>query len=131
MITLTQKVQFKGANAAQLYSLYIDPKKHAAATGAPATISGKEGDPYKVHGGYITGKNLRLVKGKMIVQTWRAQGWSINDVDSILMLTFEDHDDGAKLTMVHANISEAYASSIKQGWNAHYWKPWKTYLSKK
>ena len=129
--TLTQNVLFKGAKASQLYNLYMDAKKHAAATGAPAVISNKEGTTYKAHDGYISGKNLKLVKGKMILQTWRAQGWKKSDLDSIFLLTFEDKGDDAVLHMVHTNISDEYAASIKKGWNEHYWNRWKKYLAKK
>ncbi len=128
--TLTQNVLFKGTKASELYNLYMDAKKHADVTGAPAVISNKEGTTYKVHGGYINGKNLKLVKGKMILQTWRAQGWKKGDLDSILLLTFEDQPDGAKLHMVHTNISDEYAASIKKGWNEHYWNRWKKHLTK-
>jgi activator of HSP90 ATPase len=129
--TLTQKVLFKGANANQLYSLYMDAKKHALATGAPAKITAKEGATYKVHDGYIAGKNLKLVKGKMIVQTWRAQTWAKNEIDSVLILTFEENTSGASLTMIHSNVPDKYAASIKSGWNEHYWSRWKQYLAKK
>lgn len=129
--TITQNVLFKGAKANDLYKLYVDAKQHAKATGAPATISAKEGAAYKAHDGYITGKTLRVVKGRMVVQTWRAQGWTKADLDSILTLTFEDVNGGAKLTMVHGNIPDAHAASIKKGWNEHYWNRWKKHLTGK
>ena len=129
--TLTQKVLFKGAKASELYNLYMNEKKHSLATGAPAKISAKENTAFKAHGGYILGKTLRLVKNRMIVQTWRAQTWKKEELDSTLILTFDEKTDGALLTMIHANIPDQYAASIKSGWNEHYWRPWKKYLSKK
>ena len=73
--TIIQKVVFKNATAKDLYDLYMDEKKHSMATAVPARISRKVGGRYSVHNGYITGKNLHLVKDKLIVQTWRAQDW--------------------------------------------------------
>lgn len=129
--TLTQNVLFKGVKAIDLYNLYMDAKKHSAATGAPAKITSKEGGAYSAHGGYITGKNLKLTKGKMIVQTWRAQSWKKENLDSILILTFEDQKGGAMMTMIHSNVPDEHAPSIKSGWNEHYWTPWKEYLAAK
>lgn len=129
--TLTQKVLFKGVKASELYSLYMDAKKHTAATGSPAKITAKEGASYKAHGGYILGKNLKLIRNRMIIQTWRAATWQKDELDSILILTFEVSTQGTELTMIHANVPDQYAASIKSGWNEHYWKPWKKYLAAK
>ena len=84
--TITQKVVFKNTTAKQLYDLYMDPKKHSIVTGGVAKIAAKEGAKYSVHAGYITGKNLQLVKDKMIVQTWRTQEWAKDDLDSTLLM---------------------------------------------
>ena len=70
--TINQKVVFKNTTTKALYDLYMDAKKHTLIAGAPCTISAKEGSKYSVHNGYITGKNLQLIKDKLIVQTWRA-----------------------------------------------------------
>jgi hypothetical protein len=53
----------------------MDSKKHSIATGAPANISPKERGRYSAHDNYIKGKNLQLVKNKLMVQTWRESGW--------------------------------------------------------
>src|ERR1700689_2782199 len=37
-------------------------------------------------GGQIRGRNLVIVPGKMIVQSWRASHWKAEDPDSILVL---------------------------------------------
>ena len=66
--TLLQKILFKNTTPKALYDLYMDSKKHSIATGAPAKLSDKVGGKYSVHGGYITGKNLQLVKNKLIIQ---------------------------------------------------------------
>ncbi len=129
--TIVQKVVFKNTNAKALYDLYMDAKKHSIATGSPAKISAKEGTKYSVHGGYITGKNLQLVKDKLIVQTWRATGWDKADVDSTFMINLEQKGKDVVLHAVHANLPEKHAGHIGKGWHDHYWKPWKKYLAGK
>jgi hypothetical protein len=87
--TIIQDVVFKNTTPKALYELYIDGEKHSIATGAPANISAKEGSEYSAHSGYITGKTLQLVKNKLIVQSWRAQSWSADDIDSTFIIYLE------------------------------------------
>lgn len=127
--TITQKVVFKNATTSDLYELYMNAKKHSAATGTATKISEKEGAKYSAGDDYITGKNLVLLKNKMIVQTWKAADWDQQEQDSIFILTFEQRGKDAVLNMVHANLPDKHAESIKKGWTIYYWNPWKAYLS--
>ncbi|MBK6482685.1 MAG: SRPBCC domain-containing protein [Chitinophagales bacterium] len=127
--TITQRVVFKNTTASELYELYMNAKKHSAATGTGTKISEKEGAKYSAGDDYITGKNLVLMKNKMIVQTWKAADWDEDEQDSIFMLTFEQQGKNAVLNMVHANIPDKHADSIKKGWTTYYWNPWKAYLA--
>jgi activator of HSP90 ATPase len=129
--TIVQKVVFKNTTSKALYDLYMDAKKHTAATGASAKIFAKEGTEYSAHDGYITGKNIQLVKNKLIVQTWRAQGWDKNEIDSIFIIKLEPKGKDVVLYAVHANLPDKHAASIDKGWHDHYWEPWKKYLAGK
>ena len=130
--TITQKIAFKNAKGSDLYSMYLDSRQHTKMTGnMQAKISGKEGVGFSAHGGYCWGKNLQLVKDKLIVQSWRAADWNNNDIDSTFILSFEQKKNDALLTMVHANVPDNQAANLKGGWNDFYWKPWKKYLSEK
>ena len=129
MKTLTQKVVFKNTTPEELYALYMDAKLHSKVTGNTAKITSKEGSSYSAFGLFISGKNLRLIPAKLIVQTWRASDWKKSDMDSIFMLSFEKKGNDAILNMVHANIPDDQAAGIKSGWNDYYWTPWKAYLS--
>lgn len=128
--TITQKVVFKNAKASVLYSMYLDSRHHTKLTGNnPARISAKEGAKFSAHGGYCWGKNLQLVKDKLIVQSWRAADWSKSDMDSTFILSFEQNKNDCVLNMIHANVPDNQAAPLKDGWNEFYWRPWKKYLS--
>ena len=130
--TLTQKVIFKNAKASALYRMYLDSRHHTKLTGNnPAKISAKEGANFFAHGGYCFGKNLQLIKDNLIVQSWREEGWKKTDPDSTFILLFEQKENDALLTMVHANVPDNRATGINDGWKEYYWKPWKKYLSSK
>ena len=129
--TITQKVVFKNTNVKVLYEMYLNEKKHSELTGGPAKITSKIGAAYSVYDGYITGKNLHLIKDTLIVQTWRGSDWNKADSDSILILKFETKGKDVTLKMIHANVPSQHLDGIKKGWNEYYWEPWKKHLADK
>jgi activator of HSP90 ATPase len=129
--TIVQKVIFKNTTPKAVYQLYVNAKKHALISGAPAKITARVGDKFSVHHGYITGKNIRLVKDRLIIQTWRAQGWEKNDLDSTFIIELEPKGKDVVLHAIHANLPDKHAVSIAKGWFNHYWNPWKQHLAGK
>ncbi len=129
--TIVQKVVFKNTTPDVLYDLYMNAKKHSMIAGAPCEISNKVGSSYSVHGGYIKGKNLHLVKDKVIAQTWRALGWEDSHVDSIFIINLEQKGKDVVLHATHSNVPEKHSESIAKGWTDHYWNPWKQHIAGK
>ena len=127
--TLTQTVRFKGIPASTLFNTYVDAREHAKSIGVAISIQKKEGTRFRTHDGYITGRNLQLVKNKLIVQSWRGSDWAKSDLDSTFILSFEQEGPDGIVHMVHANVPDNQYAGIKDGWNVYYWKPWKKYFS--
>lgn len=120
--TIRQTVRF-GATPAQLYDIYMDSKKHAAAINAKAAVSRRVGGRFAAFGGMPRGRVLALVPKRMIVQTWRGSGWKQTELDSVLILTLSPARGGARLSLVHANIPDRRAAGIQRGWSRYYWNP--------
>jgi hypothetical protein len=78
--------------------------------------------------GYITGRNLELVPGERIVQSWRTTEFTEEHEDSIITVTLEEVDDGTLLTLVHSKVPEAHKSYEEGGWEKHYFEPMKSYF---
>jgi activator of HSP90 ATPase len=129
--TITYRIVFKNTTPKSLYELYINPKKHSLVTGAPANISSKIGTKFSAHSNYISGRNLQLVKDKLIVQSWRASSWSKQDVDSTFIIYLERKGKDVILNSIHANVPDKHVKGIQKGWHQHYWKTWKQYLAGK
>lgn len=127
--TFKQKIVFKNTTSKDLYELYMDSKKHSAATGAPANISPEEGGKYSAHNNYINGKNLQLIKNRLIVQSWRSTGWNKDEPDSTFIIYFEPKDNDVIVHATHANVPDNEEGNLKKGWKQHYWEPWKKYLT--
>ena len=129
--TIVQKVVFKNTTPKALYDLYMNAEKHSIVTAAKAKISEKEGSKFSAHDGYITGKNLQLVKNRLIVQAWRGSDWDRSDVDSTFIIYLESKGKDVVLHAIHANLPDGQAAGIDEGWRTYYWEPWKKYLAGK
>jgi len=125
--TILQTVRFS-VPPERLFDIYMDSRKHSAATDSRASISRRVGGRFTAHDGWIRGKNLVVVPKRLIVQSWRGADWKKTELDSILILTFSGARGRARLTMVHANVPERSYAGISRGWNTYYWKPWRAHL---
>ena len=128
---ILQKVVFRNTPPKALYDLYMNEKKHAAVTGAPAKITDKTGSKFSAHDGCITGRFLQLVKNKLIVQSWREIGWDKSIDDSTFIIYLEPKGKDTVLYAIHTGVPDKSFDGINKGWHAHYWKPWKKYLAGK
>lgn len=126
---IVQGVKFK-APPQELFALFTDSKKHSAATGVKASVSSKAGAKWTAFDGMLSGKNLAVVPGRMIVQAWRASHWKESDFDSVLILNFSPAPGGGKIDLVHVGVPQHDHKGVTNGWPKYYWKPWKAYLKK-
>jgi len=127
--TVEQSVRFS-APAKELYDLYLDPRRHAAVTGAPVKISPKPGSKFSAFDGMISGVTLGTVPGKLIVQRWRGSQWKDTDADSVLVLSFVQDGKRGRIDLVHANVPRHDRAGVTQGWKKYYWKPLRAYLKR-
>jgi activator of HSP90 ATPase len=127
--TINQTVFFEAAPE-EVYEALLDPKKHSAFTGSPATTSTKVGAAFTAWEGYITGKNLELVKGKKIVQEWKTTEWPDGYPVSRLEFTLTAKKGGTELKMVHSKVPAEQVADYTSGWKSAYWDPLKEYFAK-
>jgi activator of HSP90 ATPase len=126
--TITQKVFIPGVRPDEVYRAFLDPKKHAAFTGSPATGSARVGGRFTAWDGYISGVNRELVDGRRIVQDWRTTEWPEGAAPSTAAFTFRPLRSGTEVTLRHSNVPAEQADSYRQGWIDYYWEPLKAYF---
>jgi activator of HSP90 ATPase len=125
--TIRQTVEFDAPPHA-VFEALLDSKKHAAFTGSKASMSRKVGGKISAWDGYIEGKNLRIEKDKVIVQTWRTTDFNDKEADSQVMFHFSKQGKGTRLLFVHSKVPNRLAEEFRQGWIDNYWVPLKAYL---
>jgi uncharacterized protein YndB with AHSA1/START domain len=128
--TITMAVDLPGS-AARLYRMYLDPKLHAAFTGAPVKIAARRGAAFRAFGGALTGKILQLVPNRLIVQSWRSTHFGKRDLDSTLILAFSAQGAGARIELTHVNVADCDFAGVSEGWSKYYWLPWRDYLNRR
>src|SRR5208337_3482289 len=122
--TIQQSVRFR-TSPQTLFSMYLDSRKHAESTGAPAKISKQAGGRFAAFGGQLEGKNLLIVPGKRRVHHWKKEDWSV------LILTFSRVAGGAQVDLVHVGVPAYDQKGVREGWPKYYWRPWKKYLAER
>lgn len=126
--TITQKKFVPSVSPADVYSAFINPKKHAAFTGSPATGSARVGGRFTAWDGYISGVHRELVKDRKIVQDWRTTAWPVDAAPSRVAFAFRAVKGGTEVRMVHSQVPADQAASYRQGWIDYYWTPLKHYF---
>jgi hypothetical protein len=129
MRTLIQQSVVLPASAHALFAMYLDPPTHSAITGAPVTISGEPGAPFLAFEGAIRGTILAVISPSLIVQSWRSVHFNIDDADSTLILSFQSKGDHGRIDLVHLDVPEHDFQGVTDGWQTHYWSPWRRYLA--
>lgn len=117
------------ATPERLFDTYLDAAEHSAMTGSQVTVSSTPGAAFRAFDGVLTGQMLQIVPKRLIVQSWRSPHWGESDLDSTLILTFLPDKDGARIELVQVNVVESDFAGVCDGWEKHYWAPWRAYLA--
>ena len=120
MVTIKQTVNFK-SSPEKIYDALMSSKGHKRITGRPAKISNRVNGKFSTFGGLVVGKNLKLERGKKIVQAWKGKDWPNY---SRVTFTFKKIKTGTKLTLTHV-LQKKYATGCRNGWKDYYWKKMK------
>lgn len=118
------------ASPQEIYDAWLDKLGHSEMTGSEAITSEELGAEISAWDGYISGRNLELVPGERIVQSWRTTEFADEHADSIISLVLEEVDGGTRLTLVHTNVPDEQTSYEQGGWQQYYFEPMQEYFSK-
>lgn len=119
------------ATPQEIYEAWLDSVAHSEMTGGDANISDEVGAEFSAWDEYITGRNLELVPGERIVQSWRTDEYDDEHADSTVTITFEETDDGTLLTLVHSNVPDDQRAYEEGGWESSYFEPMRVYFARR
>jgi uncharacterized protein YndB with AHSA1/START domain len=110
-----------------IYNAWLDSASHTQMTGGEARVSDQVGEPFQAWDGYIEGRNLELVPGRRIVQSWRTSEFKEIEPDSQIEVRFEPVPEGTRVTILHTNLPP-HGTQYEQGWMEAYFDPMRTYF---
>ena len=125
--TVTLAVELP-ASPSRLYRMYLDPREHAAFTGAPVKIAARTGAAFVAFGGALSGTILQVIPNRLIVQSWRSTQFAKRDIDSTLVLSFWSTRGAGRIEITHVNVADSDFAGVSEGWSKYYWIPWRAYL---
>ncbi|MDR3421701.1 MAG: SRPBCC domain-containing protein [Xanthobacteraceae bacterium] len=120
------------ASPEEIYEAWLDSVGHSEMTGGEATMSDQVGAEVSAWDGYISGRNLELVPGERIVQSWRTSEFGDEHDDSIITLVLQSLGDGSTLlTLEHSNVPDEQRSYEEEGWQSNYFEPMAAYFTER
>ncbi len=115
----------------EIYQAWLDSIGHSEMTGGEATMSDQVGAEVSAWDGYISGRNLELVPGERIVQSWRTSEFGDEQEDSVVTVVLQDVAGVTLLTLEHSNVPDEQRSYEEGGWQSNYFEPMVAYFSER
>jgi uncharacterized protein YndB with AHSA1/START domain len=119
------------ASPAEVYQAWLDSIGHSEMTGGEAEMSDQVGAEVSAWDGYISGRNLELVPGERIVQSWRTSEFGDEHEDSVITIMLQEVGGGTLLTLEHSNVPDEQRSYEEDGWQSNYFEPMVAYFSER
>ncbi|KAL5545441.1 hypothetical protein UlMin_005128 [Ulmus minor] len=119
-ITMTEKFSCR---ARDLFEILMDENRWKGFTQSNARINKEVGGEFSIFDGSVTGRNLELQEGKLIVQKWRFGNWP-DGIDSTVRLTLDEPEPGLTVVnLTHTDVpdEDRYGNSTvventERGW---------------
>ncbi|KAI4348795.1 hypothetical protein L6164_009473 [Bauhinia variegata] len=92
--------------ARDLYEILMDDNRWKGFTQSNARISKEVGGEFSIFDGSVTGTNVELQEGKLIVQKWRFGSWP-DGMQSLVKLVFDEPEPGVTvIKLTHTDVPE-------------------------
>jgi activator of HSP90 ATPase len=129
--TIRHNVLIPLSSPEAVYRAFLSSKKHTEFTGSEAKCSARVGGRFTAWDKYISGKNIKLVKDKMIVQEWKTSEWPEGYEPSTLKISLKKVGKGTRVSMIQSRVPASQVEEYDKGWDESYWEPLKQYFRAK
>ena len=94
-------------------------------SGYPAKLKAEEGSEFEIWDGDISGKILKLIPDKEIVQEWY---FGEQDEPSVVTVKLHQQKNHVSVELRHVNIPEELYEEFSTGWTEHFFGAIKNFL---
>lgn len=115
------------ATPEDIFTALTNPLTIEIWTGATAVMEPVAGSEFSLWDGEITGKNIEIEAGKMIVQEWyfEDEEGMPSEHKSIVTIKLHNAGNSTDVELLHINIPDEAFDNIVDGWDRYYFKPLK------
>lgn len=103
-----------------VWNALIDQKLIGKWSGAPAIMSDKVGEEFKLWGGDMHGTNTNVVENERLEQDWYGGDWK---EASKVVFDLEQKEDKTILKLTHTELPEDEVDNFSHGWDEYYLNP--------
>lgn len=114
-----------GAPPSDVYAAWLDPERHGAMTGSPATV---DGDRFTAWEGYIEGTYGVREPGRRIEMTWRTADFADGEGDARVVVELHPDGEGTRLVLTQSDTPERLGDRYVSGWEEFYFEAMKGYF---
>ncbi len=112
-----------------VFAAWLDGDSHTKMTGGEATGEAVVGAEFTAWDDYISGRNIELVPGSLIVQSWRTTSFKDSDADSRIEVALApEGEESTRITLTHSDVPDDLAAGFESGWLDHYFEPMQAYF---
>jgi len=126
MKTIKQIYKIK-APVEEVWKALVDPEVISKWGGGPAKMDDKLGTKFKLWGGDIHGKNIKVEENKELRQEWYNGSWN---KPSAVTFSLKETNEGTELHLLHTEVPDEEEKEIAGGWESYYLGPLKKFLEK-
>src|SRR5207245_9354440 len=106
-----------------VYRAFLSSKGHTQFTDYEAKCSSRVGGRLTAWSKYISGKDIKLVKDKVIVQEWETSEWPEGYEPSILKIFLKKKGGGSLRSMIQSRVLASQVDQYDKAWSEHFLEP--------
>lgn len=103
-----------------VWKALVNPELIEKWSGAPATMSDKQGDEFKLWQGDMHGTNTKVVENERLEQDWYGGQWK---EASKVVFQLEQKGEKTILTLTHTQLPKDEIDNFSHGWDEYYLNP--------
>ncbi|MBN2482128.1 MAG: SRPBCC domain-containing protein [Bacteroidales bacterium] len=106
------------AKPEEVFQALTNPLTIELWSGYPAQMEASEGFEFSIFEGNISGKNLKIIPGRQLVQEWY---FGDGGEQSVVTINLTPLKNRTKVELVHTNVPDAVYEEFEEGWRRYYW----------
>jgi uncharacterized protein YndB with AHSA1/START domain len=117
MQTITQ-THFIKATPEEVFIAITNPLTIELWSGYPAVMEAKEDFEFSLFEGDISGRNLKVIPGRQLIQEWY---FGDSSEQSLVTITLSASKNRTRAELVHTNVPDEIFEEFREGWKDYYW----------